>query len=308
MAKEIDLESQEQIDALKHFWDRYGTLITVVVVLVAAVFFGTDYYRKYQDEQAVKASVLYGQMQLAVEAADLDKVERVLADMQQRYADTTYAEQAAFLAGSTLAAKGHNDRAKQAVQWVLDNSDNDGYKAVAKLRLSALAVSQDDIDGAMKWLQSGFPASFQPLVDDRTGDVLALQDKTDEAVAAYQKAYDNMDEKIVYRQVIGIKLTALGASPDGLPESDAPEADSAAGESSTSEPSENQGSAIDTESASTQSSDTASEGVETVSTGSVDGADEVKPQAPATSEAESALEEAEGSAEIEKKAEPEPSS
>ena len=32
MAKHLDLEEQEQLDALKHFWTRYGTLITGVLM------------------------------------------------------------------------------------------------------------------------------------------------------------------------------------------------------------------------------------------------------------------------------------
>ena len=39
MANQLDLEEQEQLDQLKHFWSRYGNLITglLVVVLLAVV-------------------------------------------------------------------------------------------------------------------------------------------------------------------------------------------------------------------------------------------------------------------------------
>lgn len=256
MAKEIDLESQEQIDALKHFWDRYGTLITAAVVLVAVVFFGMDWYRKYQDRQAVQASVLYGQMQLAADAGESDKVERVLADMQKRYADTTYTEQGAFLAASVLAADGENDKAQQAVQWVLDNSSNTGYRAVARLRLSALAVARDDLEGALQLLNDSFPAGFAALADDRRGDVLNLQGKTGEAVTAYQAAYREMDKKLGYREVVGIKLTALGADPEGTdeqaaadtgdtPDAKASQSEASADESSKTEASEGDSSKVE---------------------------------------------------------------
>ena len=35
MATHLDLEEQEQLDQLKHFWNTYGTLITWVVLLAA---------------------------------------------------------------------------------------------------------------------------------------------------------------------------------------------------------------------------------------------------------------------------------
>ena len=34
MAKHLDLEEQEQLDALKHFWDRWGNLITWLLIAV----------------------------------------------------------------------------------------------------------------------------------------------------------------------------------------------------------------------------------------------------------------------------------
>lgn len=34
MANHFDLEEQEQIDQLKHFWNSWGTLITGVLVVI----------------------------------------------------------------------------------------------------------------------------------------------------------------------------------------------------------------------------------------------------------------------------------
>jgi predicted negative regulator of RcsB-dependent stress response len=36
MATHLDLEEQEQLDQLKHFWNQYGNLITWVLVIVLA--------------------------------------------------------------------------------------------------------------------------------------------------------------------------------------------------------------------------------------------------------------------------------
>ena len=38
MATHLDLEEQEQLDQLKHFWNTYGTLITWLVLLLAGAF------------------------------------------------------------------------------------------------------------------------------------------------------------------------------------------------------------------------------------------------------------------------------
>ena len=38
MAQQLDLQEQEQIDALKAFWAKYGNLIMWTLTLVLAIF------------------------------------------------------------------------------------------------------------------------------------------------------------------------------------------------------------------------------------------------------------------------------
>ena len=43
-------------------------------------------------------------------------------------------------------------------------------------------------------------------------DALQLQGKTQEAIAAYQKAWQQMDDRLEYRALVGYKLNALGVA------------------------------------------------------------------------------------------------
>ena len=38
MAKHLDLEEQEQLDQIKHFWSKYGNAITWVLIVVLGAF------------------------------------------------------------------------------------------------------------------------------------------------------------------------------------------------------------------------------------------------------------------------------
>lgn len=223
MAKEIDLESQEQIDALKQFWEKYGNLITVVVVLAALAFWGLNYYKKHQFEQATKASVVYGQMQLAADAKDTAKVGQLFVDIQSRFGSTTYAQQAGFVAAQAYTRNKQWSEADAALQWVYDHSEHPDYKATAQLYQAGVAVDQGDLDKALNKVGGTFPGAYQALADDRRGDILLLQEKQADAVAAYKKAYDAMDEDLLYRNVVEAKLTRLGAAPESTAESDAKE-------------------------------------------------------------------------------------
>ena len=54
MAKELDLQEQEQIDALKAFWASNGNLITWTATLVLACFAGWNAWQWYQRSEAQK--------------------------------------------------------------------------------------------------------------------------------------------------------------------------------------------------------------------------------------------------------------
>jgi len=162
--------------------------------------------------------VLYDEMERAVKAQDLQKVARVQEDIHGKYGRTAYAAQASLLAAQVLADKGNADAAKAALNWVLEQSNDEGVKAVARLRLVGLQVDAKAYDEALKTLGVAFPVEFEALAADRKGDVLALQGKVDDAIAEYRKAYQKLDERTEYRRLIEAKLNALGVNPQGSTE------------------------------------------------------------------------------------------
>ena len=95
MAKHLDLEEQEQLDALKHFWSRYGTLITSVLVVVVGAFAAWNGYQYWQRSQGMQAGALYDQVDRAAAAGDVARVERSFADIREKYPATAFAHQLA---------------------------------------------------------------------------------------------------------------------------------------------------------------------------------------------------------------------
>jgi predicted negative regulator of RcsB-dependent stress response len=66
---------------------------------------------------------------------------------------------------------------------------------------------------AQKTLEAVRAEAFMGLVQDRLGDLYAVQNKLAEAKAAYLKAFASMDAESEYRRLIKIKLNALGVEP-----------------------------------------------------------------------------------------------
>lgn len=210
MATHLDLEEQEQLDRLKHFWNTYGTLITWVLMIAAAAVVGWNGWQYYQRSQAAQAAALYEELDRAVKASDADRVKRALGDLQQRFARTAYAQQAGLLAASGLVEQGKPDEARAALGWVVDKAVDPGYKAVARLRLASMYLDAKEWDKALAQLAGDFPTEFQGLAADRRGDIFLAQGRREEARAEFQKAWAALSAESEYRRLVEIKLNAVG--------------------------------------------------------------------------------------------------
>jgi predicted negative regulator of RcsB-dependent stress response len=213
MANHLDLEEQEQLDQLKAFWSRFGNLITWLLIAILAAFAGWNGYQYWQRSQSAQAAALFDEVDRAAKAGDVAMVERAFSDMKDKFGRTAFAQQAGLLAAKTLYDKSKPDGAKAALTWVAEQSSDEGYQAVARLRLASVLLEAKNYDDALKQLSGAFPKDFEPLVADRKGDIFLLQDKKADAVTQYQAAYKGLDAQDQYRRLVEVKLNSLGVDP-----------------------------------------------------------------------------------------------
>lgn len=207
-----DLEEQEQLASLKAWWNQFGNLVTWLLIIALAAYAAWNGWNYYQRTQAAQAGQLYEELQKAVAAKDNAKVQRAASDMSAKYGGTAYAQMAALTAAKSAFDANDLKAAKAQLQWVAENA-NDEYKAIAKIRLAGILLDEKALDDGLKLLSGDFPEQFAGAVADRKGDILVAQSKIDEARAAYKLALDKTDEKNPGRQLIQLKLDALGGAP-----------------------------------------------------------------------------------------------
>lgn len=208
----FDLEEQEQLAELKAWWNKYGNLVTWVLIAALAAYATWNGWNYYQRNQAVQASQLYEEMQKAVAAKDTAKVQRAASDIVEKFGRTAYAQMAALAAAKTAFDAGDLKTAKAQLQWVIDHGSDDAYLAIAKIRLGGVLLDEKAYDEGLKVLTGDFPAPFIGTVADRKGDILVAQNKLEEARSAYQTALDKTDQKNPGRQLIQLKLDAIGGA------------------------------------------------------------------------------------------------
>ncbi len=204
-----DLEEQEKLDALKAWWDRYGTLCVTVLCVAVAVMAGWKGWQWYQGHQATQAMGYFEALETAVTEPDEDSAGRLKAASQalrSDFPDSGYTSRGVLVAAQALQARGEVDAAREQLDWLVKNGKDPALVPVARLRLAALLMQQSQYDEALALLQNP-PAAFTALFDDRRGDILAAQGKMDDARKAWEAAMAGLKDDSL-QQVIELKLDA----------------------------------------------------------------------------------------------------
>lgn len=208
----LDLQEQEQVDALKAWWKENSKWVIGAVVVGLLGFSGIKYWKSYQANQAAEASKLYVEVLKQASSNDAKRISDASDALVSRYGSSAYASRAQLLAAQANLQARDIARAKVQLQWVIEHSSETGLQDSARLKLASVLLDEKKYDEALKQLEATHPESFTGLYSDLKGDVLSAQGKVAEARAAYQLAYDKTDAKSMYRNLIQLKMDGLGSA------------------------------------------------------------------------------------------------
>ncbi|WP_445766027.1 YfgM family protein [Rheinheimera sp.] len=203
---EIYSSEEQQVEAIKRFWQQYGKAILGGVVLGLAVLYGFRFYQAEQRSQAEQASSRFTQLvEQRADAASEDWLAQAQGFIDAGNKDH-YAVMAALLAAKEAVALAQYDKAQTQLSWVLANAKEPTVLALTQLRLARLQREQGQLDAALTTLAAAVPESFVALQAELKGDILLQAEKPAEAKAAYQLALEKAGDNA---QILQIKLDDL---------------------------------------------------------------------------------------------------
>ena len=205
-----DLQEQEQIDALKAWWKENGRVVILTIIAFVVAAAGIQGWRYYQQSQAQQAAELYGALQQLVPENNAKKIRETSAIIIEKFSSTAYAPRAALIAAKINYQAGDAQSAKLQLQWVIDHAAEDELQDIARLRLAGILLDEKNYAQALQLLEAKHSPSYDAFYLDLKGDVLVAQGKPAEARSTYQAALSKADKKSNYRDLIQIKLDALG--------------------------------------------------------------------------------------------------
>lgn len=202
---EIYSSEEQQVEAIKRFWNDYGKAILGGVVIGLAGLYGWRYFQAEQRSQAEQVSAQYSQLleQQQTEGSDWLASAKGFIDAQS---DTSYAVFAALLAAREAIDNQQLTVAAEHLSWVMNNAKDAPVKAIAQLRLARVQREQGNYADALATLQLAVPEAFAAQQAELKGDVLQLTGELAQAKAAYQQALASSEQN---RPLLQVKLDEL---------------------------------------------------------------------------------------------------
>ncbi|MBE9538417.1 MAG: tetratricopeptide repeat protein [Proteobacteria bacterium] len=244
---------EEQVEAMRRWWDENGRSTIVAIVLALSAGFGWQAWKDYNQERTENASYVYQAMleSLNGSAADEKEFTEVIdlaEQLKSEYTGTSYAQFAALHLAKLAAKRNDLEEAKAQLQWVLGKAPAKSDIAdIARLRLARVLASAGDTDQALAILAKGKGGAYAASYAIAQGDVYMQLDRPEDASNSYAEAKLALARSAVDGRIptLDQKIQSLSPVPAREVEAEAaavPTADAAVkiDDTGSAEPTENQ--------------------------------------------------------------------
>ncbi len=207
----LDLDEQEQLAQLKSWWATYGNALIMTLILGSLAFSGWQGWRYWQDGQAANASNQFEVLSKATQGADAKAVRDAAGELLEKYPRTVYASMGALSSAKYYFDKNDLKSARAQLQWVIDNTQTEEFRDIARLRMASVLLDEKAHDEALKLLQAQHGAAFEAQYAAMRGDVLVAKGQAADARSAYKFALEKAGPKDrAAQESIQMRLDALG--------------------------------------------------------------------------------------------------
>lgn len=183
---------EEQVEALKKWWDENGRSTMAAVALALAAGFGWQFWQEHRTEQAERASVVYEEMLTAVreaaQAGDSAKLKTLAERVKADYPSSYYAQFASMHLARIAVVEDRLDDAEQELHWVLTRNPETEVRLLAELRLARVKTAQGQPRKALDILSAAEPGAYEPAYAEAEGDAWLALGESENATAAYERA------------------------------------------------------------------------------------------------------------------------
>ncbi|MCB1690160.1 MAG: tetratricopeptide repeat protein [Halioglobus sp.] len=183
---------EEQVEALRRWWNENGRSTIAAVVIALAAGFGWQAWQAQDIGQQEQASELYQALLRAVETPGSPQAAQgveLAEQLKNEFGGSQYAQFAALQLAAMAVSNGDLAEAEAQLRWVLGKAAGGTDTAqVAQLRLARVLAASGDTDQALDILTKADPGPYGASYAVAQGDILLAAARRDEARTAYNLA------------------------------------------------------------------------------------------------------------------------
>lgn len=210
---EVYATEEQQLEAIKKWFSKYGNTILWSITLILAVIAGARYWMHHQTVLQNEASEYYAAMMKAVEQKDEATVKNKAQTLLTQFPKSSYATFAAFTLAAEEIKQNNLAGAQQNLEWVTQHSKQDYFKTLARIRLMKLWIAENKLEEALGLYEDKKGSGFATIMEELKGDILVKQKKWQLARESYEKAMAMAPEEGMYGPLLKMKLEDLGSDP-----------------------------------------------------------------------------------------------
>jgi predicted negative regulator of RcsB-dependent stress response len=231
---------EDQIRAIKQWWERNGSSTLIGVGFALAIVFGSQWWQQRSLHSAEEAAALYQQLQQAAERASGDEVQRTTAqhlgeELRDAQAGNRYGDYASLLLAKLYVEKKdlaaaerelrglverHPDtppgKLQQRINGLLGRDVDPQLGSLARLRLARVLFADKRADEAETVLGDPAGGDFEIERQELRGDILRAKGDAQGAIAAYERAIELAKDSGGVR-LVELKLQELRLTQPAAP-------------------------------------------------------------------------------------------
>jgi predicted negative regulator of RcsB-dependent stress response len=204
---------QDQLEAIKAWWDKYGTMLLSAVLVIVLSFSGYRYWQSYTFSKAAEASSIFEVLDMSHANDVFGEVSREARRLMQEQPKSPYAGSAALMLSNYHWQAGEADEAIEVLNWLINSKQSVDFKQVAQLRLARIYMQQEDFSAAQLQIDQ---LNAQALVLEAKANVdyvaalLAVaQQQTQQAHQLFKSVVDNEQAQADLRNLASIQMDDL---------------------------------------------------------------------------------------------------
>ena len=186
---------QEELENIKAWWAKYGTLLLSAVLVIVLAFSGWRYWQAYQFNQAASASAIYEVLDMSLGNEVFGEVSREARKLMQEQPNSPYSGAAALMLAQFHWEKGEVEDSIAALNWVAQSKQSPEMKQVASLRLARLHLAESNLVAAREQVEmlskQKLAPSQQANLDYVKAQLAQAENQPQEAYQAYKRVVEN---------------------------------------------------------------------------------------------------------------------